>query len=399
MKEENNPNTINNDNQDIQIVSNELESISKTIDNTPTNQINDNNQSVNSNVQPNVQPSNTLSQEEITGIKVPVQEENTVNQESVQENVNVISNSVNVDAGFNSDATTIGTVKPDKQKSPIAMIFLFGILILFIMFMPNVLELANEYFGTNFAINDGAEANNNEEQKEEETPKVDETYYTIDSSSTIKLDRVEITNFVKDNAGKLNFVIKNTGTVMYKTDKKVYLDFYDDSNTIIGRRYLDTFKEISGGISNNYSLDILGDIENSATKLRLVLRSDDDYPSVTLTNNQLVCEKDNDSITYYFDTNRLTRIYESFTYDRTYVDDVTYSNDLLMYQSRVNNMNSTGITSVLTNNETGFIVTTSIDYNNGAVYSSLVYNTNYYEANTYAKVVSFEMNAKGYICR
>ena len=70
-----------------------------------------------------------------------------------------------------------------------------------------------------------------------------------------------------------------------------------------------------------------------------------------------------------------------------------------MYQSRVNTMNSTGVTSVLTNNETGFIVTSSIDYNNGAVFNTLAYNTNYYEANTYAKVIGFEMNAKGYICR
>lgn len=301
------------------------------------------------------------------------------------------------------DSHTIGTIKPDKQKSPIAMLVLFGGLIAFIIFMPTAVDLFNKYFGTDLnldSLNNPQynENNNNDATKEE---KDDNNIYDLDENTLIKNGKLEYTGFKKENNDgyKLVFYIKNTGTTQYTFEKKLYIEYFDDSNTFIGRSYADKIKEVSGGISSEYTIDLDNDIYNKATKLQLVLRTDDDYPNVTLNNKQLTCSNETNDIIYSFDDeSKLTNIKDVYTYIKG-EDAVKYSDDLVSYKTKISRLDSIdGVTAVLAETDQGFIATTLIDYKY-ADYSKLSSNTDYYIKETFAKTISFEMNAKGYSCR
>ena len=298
-----------------------------------------------------------------------------------------------------SDAKTIGTIKPDKQKSPITMLVLFGLLILFILFMPTVLSSINKYFGTNLNVNPISSTENTEEETKE--VKQDITMYPLNSDTVIFIDKIEFGNFTKDNTNgyKLSFYIKNTGSVLYSFEKKLYLEYYNDDNTFVGRSYLENVKDITGGVTNNYTVVIDSDIYNKGTKVEVIQRTDDDYPNVTLTDNQLTCTNENDNLVYTFDNSlKLTNIKDMYTYNKG-SDLVLYNNDLLTYKTRIANLDLLdGVTAILSETDNGFITTVAIDYQS-ADYSKISSNTNYYIKDTYARVISFEMNAKGYTCR
>ena len=302
---------------------------------------------------------------------------------------------LNASAG---DDLTIGTIKPDTQKSPFAMIILFGALALFIVFMQPLLELSNEVFHTNFDTFSGANVDEGTKQDEEVEQEV--KMYQLATNSVITVDNIEVTNFKlsRDNGYKLSFSIKNKGTQLYSFSSKVFFDYFDDTNTFVGRSYLENVKEITGGITNEYSVVATEDIYSKATKLEMVLRTEDTYPTVELTNNKLTCSDDDESIVYGFENNKLISIRDMFTYEKGSNPEI-YSEDLLNYKSKMESLSRLdGITAVLTENETGFITSILIDYSN-ADYKQISSNKNYYIKDTYARVINFEMNAKGYTCR
>ena len=304
-----------------------------------------------------------------------------------------------------NQAQVIGTLEKDKQKFPVSIVVLFVVLMIFLIFMPNIIDLTNKIFGTNIDSHSGEKLDINPDKKEDNTEVTSTNIAKISSETVLKLNNIEFSNIskatdeidgVKTNV--IKFSVKNTANTLYKFDKKVYLDFYNDSNTFINRLYIETLKEISGGVTNNYSIKISDDINNSATNLNIVLRVDDDYPSVNVSNNQLVCSTSTEAFIYTFNENKLINIKDTYTYTKG-SDSLKYNNDLLSYSSRINNLNNQeGVTAVITETDTGFITNIAIDYST-ADYSKLSSNTNYYMKDTEAKVISFEMISKGYDCR
>ena len=307
--------------------------------------------------------------------------------------------SVNVSA---SDSQVIGMVKPDKQKSPIAMLVLFSLLILFIIFMPTAISLFNQYFGTNLNVD-----SLNNPTKKVDTPVSDDKdkqeikMYDLSEDTVIKIDKIDFGGFKKDSTDGyvIKFYIKNNGSQLYSFEKKLYLDFYDNTNTFIGRTYIENVKDITGGITNNYTLNINSAIYNGATKVELIQRTEDDYPAVTLEKNLLTCTNTTTSLVYTFNQeSKLTAIKDMYTYTKD-EDSVKYNSDLLTYKTKASNLDALeGVTAVLTENDNGFISTVAIDYQY-ADHSKLPTNTSYYAKDTLAKIISFEMNAKGYTCR
>ena len=375
---------------------------------------------VNAETQPSEQKSDVVSMPEEVAKTSANKTNETINAENIQvvdDNSKVelpqtkdgkeSSVAVNIDSAA-SVSQTIGTIKPDKQKSPIAMLVLFGALILFILFMPTAISLVNKYFGTNFNVdslnnvqNDDSNDNKNNNNNNKQNDKQEIKMYDLKEDTVIQIGKIDLSGFKKDNTDCLSllFYIKNNGTVLYKFDKKLYLEYYDNNNTFVGRSYLENVKEITGGITNNYNIDISNDIFSKATKVELVQRTEDDYPSVNLENNRLTCSNDDNDIVYTFNnTSKLIGIKDKYTYTKN-GDDLKYSDDLITYKTKVAKLDIIeGVTAVLNETDSGFITNIVIDYQS-ADYSKLSSNTNYYVKDTYAKVISFEMNAKGYTCR
>ena len=304
------------------------------------------------------------------------------------------------DDSVNVGSTTIGTIKPDKQKSPISMLVLFGVLLCFILFMPEVLNFVNEKFGTNFDTHTGVKVNEEQVVDQEEEQRVQ--MYDLDEKTVITVDKISFQSFTKtisDNEYKLSLEAKNSGTQPYEFKKKVYLDFFDANSTFVGRAYLEDVKSITGGITNNYVVAIDKEIYDKAKKVELIQRTTVDYPEVTLVSNQLTCTNSKFNIVYTFsESQRLSTIRDVFTY--TNIGDIVADSDAqISYKSKISNLDDLdGVTGVLKETDTGFMTTIYIDYKS-ADYSKLSSDTNYYEKDTYAKIIKFEMSAKGYNCR
>jgi len=299
---------------------------------------------------------------------------------------------------LNNGDVTIGTVKADTQKSPIAMIILFGLLALFIIFMQPILELTNSLFGTNIETYSGVDmSDDTTTTTDDETSEI--VMYSLSEDSVVTIDNIEITGFKMSNTDgyKLSFSIKNKGTLIYSFSNKVYLEYYDDNNTFIGRSYLENVNDITAGVTNTYTVAISSEVYSNATKFELIQRTDDSYPQVTLTNNQLTCSNDSDTIVYTFTDNKLITIRDMYSYTRGN-DLEEYNEELLSNKTKIENLDRLdGITAVLTETDTGFITSILIDYSN-ADYKQISSNKNYYIKDTYARIISFEMNAKGYTC-
>ncbi|MBR1416524.1 MAG: hypothetical protein IJ572_01745 [Bacilli bacterium] len=303
-----------------------------------------------------------------------------------------------------SVATTIGTIKPDKQKSPLSMVFLFGLLVIFVLFMPQILTFVNEQFNLKLETHTGAEFNDNTSTKtptqEEDKSVNDNKMYDLLSTTSIDIDKISFGGFNKGLVApyQLSFYVKNNGSVPYKFEKKVYFDYYDDSNTLVGSSYLESIKEISGGVQTTFLVDINDNIYLKATKLKIVERTEDDYPTINLKANSLTCTRSNRVYDYTFDNNqKLLTIKDSYTYTKT-EDDLKYNTDLVSYKASMSNLDAIdGVTAVLTETDTGFITTVLIDYS-VADYQKISSNNNYYIKDTLAKTIKYEISAKGYIC-
>lgn len=316
---------------------------------------------------------------------------------------------------FNDTAQTIGTIKPDKQKSPLAMVVLFSILILFILFMPEAIKKFNEYFGTDLVVQDGIyiqdddinSNDNNTNKTNTDTNNSNSNTNTtnnlkvskIDDSLSITIDSIVLSNFKKgeeNNQYYIDLTIKNNKTTTYTFVKKLYLDFYNDNDVFIDRVLLNvnTIEASSSVTVRGY---ITNEIYSTGTKVSAVLRGEDDYPSVTLASNILNCTKEARTLKYTFASNKLIKIEDTNKYIKS--SDLTeYTTMLMNRKNTISSMDAVdGVTAVLTEDETGYMTSIIIDYNT-AIYSNLVSKVDYYDKDTNAKVISFELQAKGYIC-
>ena len=314
---------------------------------------------------------------------------------------------------FNETAQTIGKIKPDKQKSPIAMLILFGILIAFILYMPEAVRLISEYmpdqvqkieelFGIDETMLNGVNSDiygGEDEPKEEENNT--NTLKLLDLTNTleIKLNDLSITNLNKTvNNGNyyINFNIKNNKTTAYTFSKKLYLDFYNSKDVFINRSLVDITSIDPSSTVESYAL-ISKDVYDNGTKIIAVLRNGDDYPSVTIQDNMLTCKNDTRTIIYGFKDNKLISINDTQT-NQKIADLSTYASVLTEKKKEIGEMDAIpGVTAVLTEDETGYVTTISLNYTT-AEYSKLTYKEDYYDKDTKPKVISFELVSKGYTC-
>lgn len=316
----------------------------------------------------------------------------------------------------NDNSQVIGTIKPDKQKSPVAMLVLFGILIGFIIFMPEAVKKFNEYFGTDFSIQDGVyiqETNDNNVVNSNSNTNTNTNIntntntssnlklYDLSETLTINVDKLVLSDFKKindpvTNNYYINISIKNTDSAVYTFTNKLYIDFYNKDGVFIDRILIDN-KEIPASSVVQFRSVILKDIFDNGIKVEALFRSGDDYPKATLTNNTLTCTKDNRTILFNFKDNKLTGITDTTNYYKL-TDLAEYTNLLMNSKNIISNMDMIdGVNAVLTENENGFMTRISVNYNT-ANYDTLTYKEDYYKKDTLDSEINFELKAKNYTC-
>lgn len=293
------------------------------------------------------------------------------------------------------DATDLAVTKigemPSADKSPIFIIFVFGIFILFVFFLPDVVGYFNK--------DEGGTISSTTENKKSEGEILDEqeiTYYDISSTLSIDLDGGLVANNFKLADSKLSFDITNNGISKYYFSKKNYFaELYSSDNTLIERVILDK-DSVAKDTTKSYSYSLFSSNVTNITKISFITKDISDYPAITLNDDKLICSNKNESITYEFKEDKLVKINDSYTYLKP-TSEILYQNDVSSWQNKVAKYNTlNGVTSTFTASSTGFVVDTTIDLKEASI--SNFESDYYYEYETLAKVVSFEMAARGFNC-
>lgn len=389
---------------------------------TVNNQI-PNNQISNNQV-PNNQITNTTTTSSIMGTSAINKTTNTYFQNTPNVPINNLSEAntnqpnqipVNQDIAMpklNSDET-VGTMKKDTQKSPVAMLILFACLIIGIFLIPYITPYLNnvlKIFGIddNSSIygdgkyDDSSDTNtkDNDTNKDNNTDTKVTTYYDILDTTSITFNKLTITNLTKTEENGnfyLNYKITNNDTASYNfKEHKIYFDLYNDSKTYIGRVLIDT-----DTLNSKEEITLKSILNNNeytnATKLEVLERTTADYQSITLKNNKLTCTGNNHSIIYTFSSNKLTGIDDTYNYTFI-VNDDTYASYALNVQNTVNDLNKiTGISAGFVNTQTGFTKTTKINYSETSE-NLTKYDRIYYEKDATASTVKYELESIGYKC-
>lgn len=309
---------------------------------------------------------------------------------------------------FASEEKSIGTLKKDTQKSPVAMLILFGILIAVIYFIPIVTPYFSDILdklgiSNNSEIYDGIQNNDTtkdntdtKDDTQKEPPK--KKTYTLAATETATLDKIEYTTFQKlqeDTYYYLSYTITNKSTSTYSfTTHKIFLEFYDDAKTYLGSILVNTPSLNANSTVSLKSL-VNQSIYTSATTFQIVEKQSDEYPDANLINNTLTCTLNNRVLTYTFYNNKLTKIVDTDTYSDT---STNYTNTYIDAQTKVNTLNRvTGVNAIFVPETNKFTTNITIDYN--IVNSNLTANdTLYYVKDTSANTIKYELDALGYTC-
>lgn len=397
---------------------------------TQVNNASANNQTVNNQIPnnqvPNNQITNTTTTSSIMGTSASNKTTNTYFQNtpnvpinnSSQQNTNqpnqIPNNQDIAMPKLNSDET-VGTMKKDTQKSPVAMLILFACLIIGIFVIPyitpylsDVLKIFgiddNSYIYGDGKYDDSSDTNTkdndtNKDNNSNTDTKVT-TYYDILDTTSITFNKLTITNLTKTEENGnfyLNYKITNNDTASYNfKEHKIYFDLYNDSKTYIGRVLIDT-----DTLNSKEEITLKSILNNNeytaATKLEVLERTTADYQSVTLKNNKLTCTGNNHSTIYTFTSNKLTGIDDTYNYTFI-VNDDTYASYALNVQNTVNDLNKiTGISAGFVNTQTGFTKTTKINYSETSE-NLTKYDRIYYEKDIAASTVKYELESIGYKC-
>lgn len=397
---------------------------------TQVNNASANNQTVNNQIPnnqvPNNQITNTTTTSSIMGTSASNKTTNTYFQNtpnvpinnSSQQNTNQPNQiPVNQDIAMpklNSDET-VGTMKKDTQKSPVAMLILFACLIIGIFLIPYITPYLNNVLKI-FGIDDNSsiygdgkyDDSSDTNTKDNDTNKDNNsntdtkvtTYYDILDTTSITFNKLTIINLTKTEENGnfyLNYKITNNDTASYNfKEHKIYFDLYNDSKTYIGRVLIDT-----DTLNSKEEITLKSILNNNeytaATKLEVLERTTADYQSVTLKNNKLTCTGNNHSTIYTFTSNKLTGIDDTYNYTFI-VNDDTYASYALNVQNTVNDLNKiTGISAGFVNTQTGFTKTTKINYSETSE-NLTKYDRIYYEKDIAASTVKYELESIGYKC-
>lgn len=293
--------------------------------------------------------------------------------------------------------TKIGELETTEQ-SPLFVLILFGVILVFIFFLPtivNLIKAPNEK--PDYSLLEKPQENNQEEEPREE-PK--NSYYQYNDTLSIDLEeKIKINEFALVG-NTLSFKVTNANETRFSFQKDNYfLELYSEEDTLLERIYLgdatvsrETDMVLQFALNSNTALYM--------KKLSFAKKEIADYPNVTLEKNEneeevLICTKDKETLTYKFQKDKLFSISHVVNYSSTISNYESILNTWQTNSEKLNNM--TGITSIFVDAGTGFVVNTTIDTKTAKL--NEVENTSYYPNETLAKVVSFEMEARGFSCK
>jgi len=287
-----------------------------------------------------------------------------------------------------------------KKKNNLGrVIFIFIAFALVVYYINDISVFVNKLIGKNSAqsIQELAGNENNKEQENNNgnIEKNEIEFYEYSNSLTLTEENITLNNFnVLDN--KLTFdIVNNSDKVIELAEENYFMELYNENKTLLERIKID-INTINIGSKVSFELDI----NSSFYYLAFEKKNIDDYPIVTLNNDEngigiIKCTKGINEIIYTFSKDKLEKI--KHTISDSNVSDVNYYTNYTAYQSKVTSYdNISGITATFNGSLNGY--TAIIDVNLSQVDLNKINEKYYYTYNELPKVVKFEMQTYGFNC-
>jgi len=281
------------------------------------------------------------------------------------------------------------------EQNPIFVVGIFVVLLIFILFLPSIVNLINK---DEEKIDYSVPTNQTDDNVIPDANEI--TYYDYSSSLTAILEEnITATDFKIDGT-KLTFTINNNTNARYNfSNNHYYVELYTEDKTLLERVMIPK-TTVGTKTSQEFTFNLDSNTISKFKKIVFVKKEETDYPNITLTANDsgkylLTCSKDTEVLTYEFTNLKLISI----------IDELNIKSSTDNYETLKSNWESTceeyqtynGVEADFMAVSTEFAVKIEIDSKTADI--KKLNNSYYYDYETLAKVISFEMNAQGFTCK
>ena len=288
------------------------------------------------------------------------------------------------------EPVVIGNLRK-QNRGTFGLIIFFLILILFAIFLPNIKNFISNINDKN--IKNNISNINNEKDEVVENPTIsddEEIYYEINENTNFVYDNITFASFVL-NTNSITFNVSAAQTINLGS-RNYYVEFYTIDKTFINRIKIDSINTIPVS-TTTVTEEVSANILNNAKFIKIIKIETNTMPEVTLNDNKLTCTLENDEIIYTFENNKLKNIKERLNMSNSNAD---YLDNLEKYKNYKNNYeNIKGINISFIDTGTSFDFNFEVDY---SIIKDDINLDNFYEKDTLAKVINYEMTNKNYSC-
>ncbi len=236
-------------------------------------------------------------------------------------------------SNYNAEEKTLYTIKEEKEGNPIMVLLFFVALIVFLIFLPTITNTSESALERLY----GQRVNNTQTEPEEEVVK--SKYYYIGQTSSIDIDDLRISNVVKQTRGSeylITMTIVNQGNRVYQYDKNYFIVMYDENQVVFNIK-LFSYDAIPPAGSTEITFVINEKAYNQANRFQIELKEKSEYPDVTLQMEEdgykvLTCIYFNDEMKYYFRDDKLVKIRETYSEEKT-TNNLSYDNHKEIYKA------------------------------------------------------------------
>lgn len=363
--------------------------------------------------------SNETSTEEeiktnIFGVEVEEEKKEEPKQEIQEKEIEEpkpVEETINIDnVSLNGEEKVVYEYKPTKDYGmwPLLIFFLFVGTI--IVFLPTIQKMFAEYKNSKITVSSGVNKPNPSNKDNDNIDNEEITYYDFNNETTISINKLTLNSFSKNfenSSYYLILTVLNKSNTSYSYNENIYIELYNDNETLLSRSLLEGKKNISPASSTQVKLLINNQAYSEVTKIVVKTIEQENYPQLNLQENlkeqeTLTCTLNNRTMLYTFKDYKLLSIDETLNILKTtYQDNILYANALAEYrQSSAKRGLIKGVSSSIVDAEDGFTIATKID---SSTISTDDLNTfeekGFYKKDTEAKVISFEMTGRGFTCK
>lgn len=271
----------------------------------------------------------------------------------------------------------------EKKASPLFLIIVFGILLAFLYYLPEINQYVEQKRGNDYSNNVPFVPSDNEEKFEQNDSGKE---YDFSEDASIVMNEITFSDFKLVN-DSLSFVAKNNSSKMIDIGQYGYYIYLKDSDGNIN----DAIKLDDIVVLEESEKDLVFNIESiSVSKIFIDVFKEEYINEITLVDNTLTCTSEDETYIYSFENDVLVNeIYIYQTYDAS--DSLIYK-----YQKRKEKYEVYDGVEISFDDDNNLYYQVNVDVN--IADTTKLNDENIFDKTYKPKVINFKLKEKGYSC-